>query len=101
MRTPRSSLFVLLALLAPLLACGLLKKKPSPEPSATALAPPPVPPPPTTVAVPVPVAPPEVKVADEAIPTSEDFEDEAVAKVTDKSYKAELATLKKEIEAAK
>jgi hypothetical protein len=100
MRTPRSSLFVLLALLAPLLACGMLKKKPPPEPSATVAAPP-VPPPPTTVAVPVPVATPEVKVADEAIPTSEDFEDEAVGKVTDKSYKAELATLKKDIEAAK
>ncbi len=100
MRTPRSSLFVLLALLAPLLACGMLKKKPPPEPSATA-ATAPAPPPPTTVAVPVPAPPPEVKVADEAIPTSEDFEDEAVEKVTDKSYKSELASLKKEIEAPK
>jgi hypothetical protein len=54
-----------------------------------------------TVAVPVPVAPPEVKVADEAIPTTEDFEAEAVEKVTDKSYKAELATLKKDIEGGK
>jgi hypothetical protein len=100
MRTPRSSLFVLLALLAPLLACGMLKKKPAPEPSATAAAPP-APPPPTTAAVPVPTPPPEVKVADEAIPTSEDFEDEAVEKVTDKSYKAELTALQKEIEAKK
>lgn len=98
MRTPRSSLFVLLALLAPLLACGMLKKKPPPEPSATAAAPP-VPPPPTTAAV--PVLPPEVKVTDDSIPTSEDFEDEAFEKVNDKSYKAELDTLKKDIDGAK
>jgi hypothetical protein len=99
MRTPRSSLFALLVLLTPLFACGMLKKKPPPEPSATAAAPPA--PPPPTAAVPVPTAPPEVKVADESIPTSEDFEDEAFEKVNDKSYKAELDTLKKDIDGAK
>ena len=98
MRTPRSSLLALILLLTPLFACGMLKKKPPPEPSATAAAPP-APPPPTTAAV--PVAPPEVKVADESIPTSEDFEDEAFEKVNDKSYKAELDTLKKDIDGAK
>lgn len=97
--TPRSSLLVLVALLAPLLACGMLKKKQAePEPSAVASVPPPVV---TTVVIPVPAIPPEVKVADEAIPTSEDFEDEAVEKVTDKTYKVELDALKKEIEGAK
>lgn len=98
--TPRSSLLVLIALLAPLLACGMLKKKQSDaEPSAVVSAgPPPVV---TTVVIPVPAIPPEVKVADEAIPTSEDFEDEAFAKVTDKTYKTELEALKKEIESGK
>jgi hypothetical protein len=98
--TPRSSVLVLFALLAPLLACGMLKKKqPDTEPSAAvSAAPPPVV---TTVVIPVPAIPPEVKVADEAIPTSEDFEDEAFQKVTDKTYKTELDALKKEIEAAK
>jgi hypothetical protein len=84
----------------PLFACGMLKKKqPDTEPSAvTSAAPPPAV---TTVFIPVPALPPEPKVADEAIPTSEDFEDEAFQKVNDKSYKAELEALKKEIEAAK
>ncbi|HEV8550969.1 MAG TPA: hypothetical protein VGQ57_18105 [Polyangiaceae bacterium] len=93
--TPRSSLFILLCLLAPLLACGMLKKKnATTEPSAVASAPPPPPPPPAVTAT----AAPEVKVSDEQIPTSEDFEDEAFEKVTAKSYKTELDTLKKQIE---
>lgn len=75
--------------------CGILKKRQQdPAPSATQVAepaPPPVEPP--------PAAPVEVTVADEAIATPEDFEDEAFEKVTDKTYKAELDTLKKEIEA--
>jgi hypothetical protein len=99
--TSRSSLLILFGLLVPLFACGMLKKKqPDTEPSAVASVAPP-PPVVTTVVIPVPALPPEAKVADEAIPTSEDFEDEAVQKVNDKSYKAELETLKKEIEAAK
>jgi apolipoprotein N-acyltransferase len=97
MNTPRSSLLILASLLVPLLACGMLKKKP-PEADTSAVASA-APAPPATVAVPVPTAPPEVKVADEAIPTSEDFEDEAFQKVTDKTYKAELEALKKDIAA--
>jgi hypothetical protein len=46
------------------------------------------------------VAPPEPPpVTDDAIPTAEDFEDEAFEKVTDATYKPELDTLRKEIEA--
>jgi hypothetical protein len=72
--------------------CGMLKKK-QPEPAASA----------TQVAAPLPppVAPTpvEVTVADSAIATPEDFEEEAFEKVSEKTYKAELDTLKKEIEA--
>ena len=79
--------------------CGILKKK-QPEPAASATA--------TTVVAPTPPAPiptapsvvePTVTVADESVPTPEDFEDEAFQKVTDKTYKTELAALKKELEA--
>jgi hypothetical protein len=86
---------VLFALSASLLAgCGLLKKKqPEPAPSASQVAivaPPPAPAPPV---------PAEVTVADEAIAAPEDFEDEAFEKVSDKTYKSELDSLKKDIEA--
>ncbi|HKY41123.1 MAG TPA: hypothetical protein VJN18_34555 [Polyangiaceae bacterium] len=77
--------------------CGVLKKK-QPEPAASASqaavpTPPPVTPPPA------PAPAPEVTVADEAIASPEDFEDEAFEKVSDKTYKSELDALKKEIEA--
>ena len=81
--------------------CGMLKKKqPDPAPSATVAvqAPAPV----VTPVAPIPSvvpAEPEVTVADEAVATPEDFEDDAFEKVSDKTYKAELDTLKKEIEA--
>jgi hypothetical protein len=93
-----SALFVLAATFM-LGGCGMLKKKQSePAPSATAVAAPT--PPPVTAAPAVPAAPaPEVTVADEAVATPEDFEDEAFEKVSEKTYKAELDTLKKEIEA--
>jgi len=76
--------------------CGVLKKK-QPEPAASASqAAAPTPPP----AVPPPAAPAaEVTVADDAIPAPEDFEDEAFEKVSDKTYKSELDSLKKEIQA--
>ena len=50
-------------------------------------------------APPAPAPEPVVAVADEAVATPEDFEDEAFSKVSDKTYKAELETLKKAIEA--
>lgn len=81
-----------------LAGCGILKKKqPAVEASASAavVAPPPVAPIP---AAPTPAAP-EVNVADDAIATPEDFEDEAAEKVTDKTYKAELESQRKEIQA--
>lgn len=78
--------------------CGVLKKKQS-EADASAAAP--------VVAAPVAPAPapavvapePTVTVADESVPAPEDFEDEAFEKVSDKTYKAELASMKKELEA--
>jgi hypothetical protein len=74
--------------------CGVLKKK-QPEPAASATqAAAPTPPP-----IPTPAPAPEVTVADEAIAAPEDFEDEAFEKVSDKTYKSELDSLKKEIEA--
>ena len=80
-----------------LAGCGILKKKqPQPEASATAA---PLAPPPAAPAAPAAPAEPEANVADDAIPTPEDFEEEALERVTDKTYKSELATLKKEIEA--
>jgi hypothetical protein len=80
--------------------CRLLKKKEDAAPTATApvavTTPAPAPAP-----VPAPAAPaaePTVNVADDAIATTEDFEDEAFAKVSDKTYKTDLESLKKEIE---
>jgi PBP1b-binding outer membrane lipoprotein LpoB len=81
-----------------LAGCGILKKKQEPVPSATPVvaAPPPI----ATPAAPAVAAPePTVTVADESVPAPEDFEDEAFEKVSDKTYKAELAALKKELEA--
>ena len=94
---------VLLSSLAELGGCkALLKKKdPDPAPSAT-----PVVAPPTVIAPVVPelvasVAPapqpPAVVVDEAALPTSQDFEDEAFEKVTTANFKAQLATLKAEI----
>ena len=81
-----------------LTGCGMLKKKQAePAASATAAAVAPA-----ATPAPTPLAPPpepEVAVADEAIAAPEDFEDEAFEKVSDKTYKAELDGLKKEIEA--
>jgi len=82
-----------------LFGCGILKKKqPDPAPSATVAVQTGAP-----VVAPSPVATPplpaEPVVADEAIAAPEDFEDEAFEKVSDKTYKVELETLKKEIEA--
>jgi len=80
--------------------CGMLKKK-QPDPAASAAAPvaaAPLAPAPAT-AVPAAAPAPEATVADDAIAAPEDFEDEAFEKVSDKTYKAELDSLKKDIEA--
>ena len=72
-------------------ACkGLLKKR-EPDPAASqAPAAPPLPAPP-------PAAEPPKTLADDRIPTPEDFEDEAFEKVTSANYAAELERLQKEI----
>jgi hypothetical protein len=93
--------FAALVLGSSLLAgCGILKKK-QPDPEASATSTPLVAPTPPPVAPTPAVAAPEppVTVADESVPAPEDFEDEAFEKVSDKTYKGELAGLKKELEA--
>jgi hypothetical protein len=76
---------------------SLLKKRDSAESAAPIATAPPV----ATVAPAPAVAAPAATVAvDEgAIPASQDYEDEAFAKVTAGTYKAEFARLKQEIEA--
>lgn len=78
--------------------CGILKKKQSSAaPSATVAVQTAAP---TEPAVPAPTAAAvEPALADAAIAAPEDFEDEAFEKVSDKTYKAELENLRKEIEA--
>lgn len=79
--------------------CGVLKKK-QPEEVASAAPTPAAPPAVVAPAAPAVAVPePTVAVADESVPAPEDFEDEAFEKVSDKTYKAELAGLKKELEA--
>jgi hypothetical protein len=98
MISPKTTRFAALVLGTLLLAgCGILKKKqPEPVASATPVVAPPI----VTPAVPAVAVPePPVTVADESVPAPEDFEDEAFEKVSDKTYKAELAGLKKELEA--
>ena len=94
---------MLIATVAELGACkSLLKKKdPDAAPSATpvASAPPtviaPVVPEAVASAAPVPEAP--AAVDEKAVPTPQDFEDEAFEKVTAVNFKAQLTTLKTEI----
>ncbi|HVJ14875.1 MAG TPA: hypothetical protein VM686_05520 [Polyangiaceae bacterium] len=78
--------------------CNMLKKKDDAAPAAsapavtaaaaTAAAP--------SAAAPAPAAAAEL--ADDAIPASEDFEDETFAKISEQTYKTDLEALKKEIE---
>jgi len=86
---------LIVAALAELGGCkGLLKKKDSePAPSATPVAVP------SAVIAPLipapePPAPAPVAVDEKAVPTTQDFEDEAFEKVTAANFKAQFATLK-------
>jgi len=88
---------LLLSSLAELGGCkDLLKKKDSdPAPSAAPVAVPPA------VIAPLPTTPPApevpaaaVAVDEKAVPTPQDFEDEAFEKVTAANFKAQFATLK-------
>jgi len=87
---------LLLTSLAELGGCkALLKKKDSePAPSAAPVAVPStvIAPLPTTVAV--PAVPTAVVIDEKAVPTPQDFEDEAFEKVTAANFKAQLNTLK-------
>lgn len=90
---------LLVSSLVELGACkGLLKKKDSePAPSATPVAVPSavIAPLPTTPAAPeVPATAAPVAVDEKAVPTPQDFEDEAFEKVTPANFKAQFATLK-------
>ncbi|HYP77757.1 MAG TPA: hypothetical protein VER12_17420 [Polyangiaceae bacterium] len=86
---------LLVSSLAELGGCkDLLKKKDSePAPSATPVVVPPavIAPLPTTPSAPVT---PTVSVDEKAVPTPQDFEDEAFEKVTQANFKAQFATLK-------
>jgi len=88
---------VLLGTLAELGGCkALLKKKdPDPAPSAAPIVAPPVVVAPlpevTASAAPVAVAPPALD--ENAVPTPQDFEDEAFEKVTAANFKAQFSTL--------
>jgi len=91
---------LLLASLAELGGCkDLLKKKDSePAPSAAPVAAPPavIAPLPTTPPE-VPATPPPLSVDEKAVPTPQDFEDEAFSKVTPANFKAQFALLKADI----
>jgi hypothetical protein len=94
--------FAVLVLGTSLLAgCGILKKKQGEQTPSAATTVAAAPTTPAVVAPVVPTAAPEptVAVADESVPAPEDFEDEAFEKVSDKTYKDQLAGLKKELEA--
>jgi hypothetical protein len=93
-----NAMLVFVAGLTALGGCGMLKKK-QPDPAASAAAPIAAAPVVAAPATAVPTPAPEATVADEAIAAPEDFEDEAFAKVSDKTYKTELDGLKKDIEA--
>jgi len=90
---------LLLSSLAELSGCkDLLKKKDTdPAPSAAPVAVP------SAVIAPLPTTPPVPEVAapvaidEKAVPTPQDFEDEAFEKVTAANFKAQFATLKTEI----
>jgi hypothetical protein len=87
---------LLLSSLAELGGCkDLLKKKDSePAPSAAPIAVPPA----VIAPLPVPEVPPAAAAVDEkAVPTPQDFEDEAFEKVTAANFKAQFATLKTDI----
>ena len=90
---------LLLSSLAELGGCkDLLKKKDSePAPSAAPVAVPPavIAPLPTTPEV--PAAPVAAAVDEKAVPTPQDFEDEAFTKVTPANFKAQFALLKADI----
>jgi hypothetical protein len=88
---------VVLATLGATAGCkGLLKKKEAdPAPSAAAAVAPAVPAPSAVAAAMAEPAP--VALDENAVPTPQDFEDEAAEKVTPANFKAEFARLQKEI----
>lgn len=84
---------LLLSSIAELGACQSLFKKKDPDPVASVA---PILPPPTVVApvVPAPVAAVAPAAVDEnAVPTPQDFEDEAFQNVTAANFKAQFTTL--------
>jgi hypothetical protein len=91
-----SALCSLLALALLGSGCNALKKKDEAAPAASAPA--------VTAAAATSAAPaaaaaaPAAEVTDDAIPASEDFEDETFAKISEQTYKTDLEALKKEIE---
>jgi hypothetical protein len=77
--------------------CDALKKDEAASVATTTVA--------VSAATPTPAAAPAAapgaaaaELTDDAIPASEDFEDETYAKISEQSYKTDLEALKKEIE---
>jgi uncharacterized iron-regulated membrane protein len=98
----RASLLVGFALaIGALAGCkGILKKRTDVTPSATVAAAASSAPnvtAPSAVAAAAETAPPPAALDENAVPTPEDFEEEAAEKVTAKNFKTELAQLKKDI----
>jgi hypothetical protein len=92
---------LLVGSLVELAGCTNLLKKRDPDPAPSA-APVVVTAPPVVASAPVasavPEAPPTAVALDETtVPTTEDFEDEAFAKVTPANFRAQLVQLKAEI----
>lgn len=78
--------------------CRFLKKKPAPAASTTAAATAATAAAASTAQAPAASAEPAADLPDDAIATTEDFEEEAFAKISDKTYKTDLESLKREIE---
>ena len=98
-RSWRYSLFCWALAFAPgLSGCDMLKKEDDAAPAATATAA--VSAAAATSAVASAAASPAAaaELTDETIPASEDFEDEAFAKISEQTYKTDLEALKREIE---
>ncbi|HET9932129.1 MAG TPA: hypothetical protein VFQ35_15605 [Polyangiaceae bacterium] len=95
----RATLVFACALLCATGCKALLKKREPITTESSATAPQASAPVAVAPAPPPPAPPPVAPVVDDAvIPTTQDFEDEALEKVTPANFRAELARLKKEIE---
>ncbi len=78
--------------------CDALKKEEAATAATTTVAASAATPTPAAATAAAPGAAAAAELTDDAIPASEDFEDETYAKISEQSYKTDLEALKKEIE---